>query len=225
LERSVAAIYDEPDPGRFYAPGTRHPAVSFPEANLSRLYWHSSTPYMETIYDRQVTINLPSRQAPPGSVRHVLPNHGAGAVPYGILLTGDTQVPTGKVWQGANQATRHLSLGLSASGVWIEEVWGYSSLPARLFVGRVVLIRPATVEREAKWWYIGADKVYLGGGKFDSRRDYIKAARTSPAFWLALGRTIDTRGSGYRGVLPNGRRLDIRYSGNFAGGAFYGMDS
>lgn len=224
-DRHRVAVYEEPQPGRYYAPGTVHRAVADPETYIAELYWHSNLTYFETVYDRTVTLTLPARGAPPGTQKWPLPAHGLGFIPHGVLRIGDTQIPTGQPIQGTSAATRHVFLGIDASNVWIREAWNYNSLPAITRTFRVILFRQALSNVSAHLLEESPERIVYGGGKFSTDRSYIKHATASPDFWMTRGRTIDTKLGGYKGVTPNGAATIIgAYTGSFAGSGFFGVD-
>lgn len=217
-------IYEEATPGAFYGTDDLPAAITNPTANLDKIYFHSSLPYLIKAYDRTVTINFPARNYPPGKAQWFFPDHNLGFMPYGVLLSGDTQIPTGEPIQGSTSAARHAALGFSNSRLWLRECWNYSSLPAFTMTFRAILYRLAPTNSVPHLAYEGPDYIAYGGGRFDTRNNFIKHAAVSPDFWMTKGRTIDTTYAGYRGVRPNGQVREFNtYTGSFAGSGFFGV--
>ena len=216
-------IYEEPNPGNDYSSGLP-PAITDPINHLDQVYWHSDLNYREIFYNQVIMINFPARAYPPGSQKWSLPAHNLGSLPRGVLLVGNTQIPTGEPIQGANQATRHVALGVDETNIWIREVWNYSSLSAITFTFRAILVRPATLGASSHLADESPTRVVYGGGKFDTNKQYLRhaPAPATPDFYMTnMGRTIDTTNAGYRGVRPNGVVKEFNaYTGSFAGAGF-----
>jgi len=216
-------IYDESNPAEDYSGGLPD-AITDPLNHLNQIYWHSDLGYVEIFYNQLLTINFPARAYPPGTAKWALPNHNRGSLPYGVLLVGNTQIPTGEPIQGSSQATRHVSLGVDENATWIREIWNYSSLTAVAVTFRAILIRPAPTSAVPHLCYEGPDRVAYGGGKFDTEKQYLRSNPSTPDFWMTIGRTIDTTAGGYRGVRPNGVSQTFgTYTGSFAGSGFFGV--
>lgn len=216
-------IYEEPNPGNDYSGGLPG-AITNPLAHLTDLYWHSSLNYKTIFYNQVKTINFPPRSAPPGTTKYALPNHNLGSLPYGVLVVGNTQIPTGEPIQGSSQATRHVALGVDNNAVWIRESWNYSSLGAISITFRAILLRTPPLGVTPHLALEQRDRVVYGGGKFDTNSQYLRSNPSNPDFFMTRGRTIDTTAGGYRGVRPNGAIQQFNaYTGGFTGSGFFGV--
>lgn len=223
-DQSRVCIYEEPSPGTIYPPGALPAAITNPHGNLDDIYWHSSLDYFEIAYDRTISVALPSRSAPPGSATHSLPDHNLGFLPFGVLIVGNTQIPTGEPIQGASAAARHVALGVDSTNVWIREAWNYAYLAGTTISFRAILFRPAGQTPTATMLEESPNRVAYGRGKFSTDKSYLKSSPSAPDFWMTRGRTIDTIYAKYRGVRPNGAVREFNgYSGSFAGSGFFGV--
>lgn len=217
-------IYEEPTEGAAYPPEGLPGAITSPLENLGQIYFHSDLPYQITAYDQSRTITLPARAYPPGNAKHPFPNHNLGFIPDGVLRIGNTQIPTGEPIQGTSSAARHVAVVVDDQRVSLLEAWNYSSLSPITLTFRVILVRPAQLVPEEKMYFESAERIVMGRGAFSTDNDYLKHAPVAPDFFMAMGRTIDTRNARLRSVRPNG---DVRnfnsYSGSFAGEGFFGV--
>lgn len=219
-------IYEEPNPGAFYGPDDLPAAITDPLNNLDQIYFHSALGYLIIAYNQSMTINFPARNYPPGNKQWLFPAHNLGFIPYGVLLSGNTQIPTGEPIQGSSSATREASLGIDENSLWVRECWNYASLAAMTLTFRAILFKPAPKDAVPHMAYEGPDYVAYGGGAFSTNNNYIKHAPTTPDFWMTRGRTIDTNHADYRSVRPNGSVRNLNgYSGSFAGTGFFGVTS
>lgn len=218
-------IYEEPHPGTEYPPNDLPAAITNPLANLPLIYFHTSLGYLIIAYDQTRTINFPARSYPPSTAKWTpFPAHNLGFLPYGILLVGNTQIPTGEPIQGSSAAARHVALGVDAASVWIRECWNYQTLPAISFTFRVILFRPAPTTVTTRMLDESPERIIYGHGKFDTNKDYLKSSPVNPDFYMTRGRTIDTTYAGYRGVRPNGAIQQFNaYTGSFLGSGFFGV--
>lgn len=219
-----ACIIDEPTVGKFYTTSNLPAAITNPKANLKQVYFHSDLDYLIIAYDRSMKLTLPARNYPPGTAYHYFPSHNLGFLPFGVLVVGNSMIPTGEPIQGSSSAARHAALGVDTTRIWLRECWNYSSLPAITMTFRAILFKPAPVGAVSHMAYEGPDFVAYGRGKFDTRNNYLKSSPSSPDFWMTRGRTIDTTYGGYRGVRPNGTRRQFNsYTGSFTGSGFFGV--
>lgn len=217
-------IYEEPNPGTTYPPGSLPAAITNPLNNLDKIYYHSSLGYLIIAYDQSMTINFPARSPGPGTNKWDLPAHNLGFIPYGVLLVGNTQIPTGEPIQGSSSAARQVALGIDTNTVWIREFWNYRNLAAISITFRAILFKPAPTTVTTRMVDESTSRIIYGKGSFDTNNDYIKSAPSSPDFWMTRGRTIDTTNGGYCGVRPNGEVRTINtYTGSFNGTGFFGV--
>lgn len=198
--------------------------LNAPLANLGDIYWHSGLDYWVIAYDQTLSLTLPARNYPPGNAKHYFPNHNLGFEPFGVLLIGNAQLPTGEPVQGSTSAARHAVLGVNSTQLWLFEAWNYSSLPALTLSFRAILLKPAPTNTSPHLLEESPPRVIYGGGKFDTDNNYLKSSPAAPDFWMTRGRTIDTINGGYKGLRPNGdAQFFNTYAGNFQGEGFFGV--
>ena len=202
-----------------------------------RVAFHSDLAYMAVLYDETVTITLDAplgNYGTPGlyqDVKHKLPAHNLGVVPFGVfLLDGEMVVGSDyrvdHAWYNQSLSfffRRQLVPGYDATGVWLRDQYNFRShgtiqAPARSVTLRVLLFAPDQNETSpGVACRMSVDRVIFGQGQFDTDKKYVrKVDGPSPLFRYLGGRTIDGIDGSLRVLLPNGGVYDRLASGETA---------